>query len=190
MRPVEISEIKSIAEYELERLKWRPQVMALKDRRRIRVGDHLTFLFENHETVRFQLQEMIRIERMVRPEEIAHELETYNRLVPGFGELSASLLIEYETPELRALWLHDLLGLERHIWLVVADTPRVPCLLNVRQISTDRINPVQHLKFALSVEQIYQLRRGAKLVVDHPRYSAEQVLSAELLQELSQDLAS
>ena len=68
MRPVELSELKNIAEYELERPEWRPRVLALKERRRIDVGEHLTFLFENRETVRYQIQEMIRIERMVKTE--------------------------------------------------------------------------------------------------------------------------
>ena len=72
MQTLDISEIKNIADYELERHQWRPVVMALKDRRRIRVGDHLTFLFENRETVRYQIQEMMRIERIVKPQEIAH----------------------------------------------------------------------------------------------------------------------
>ena len=67
MQPVDISEIKNIADYEIERETWRPRVLALKERRRIRVGDHLTFLFENRETVRYQIQEMMRIERIVSP---------------------------------------------------------------------------------------------------------------------------
>jgi len=70
MKPVQFSEIKNIAEYELERKGWRPEIMALKDRRRVGVGDHLTFLFENRDTVRYQIQEMMRIERIVEPEAI------------------------------------------------------------------------------------------------------------------------
>ncbi len=117
MRPIAVSEIKNLVEYELERETWRPQVMALKDRRRIRVGDHLTFLFENRDTVRYQIQEMLRIERIVKPAEVAHEVETYNELIPAAGELSACLLIEYESPEERDIRLRELLGLEDHIWI-------------------------------------------------------------------------
>ena len=89
MRPIELSEIKNIADYELIRPALRPRMIALKDRRRISVGDHLTFLFENRETVLYQIQEMMRIERIVKPEEVAHEVATYNELIPGDGELSA-----------------------------------------------------------------------------------------------------
>ena len=117
MQTIELSQIKNIAEYEAERESLRPAMMALKDRRRIRVGDHLTFLFENRETVRYQIQEMMRIERIVKPADIEHEIDTYNELIPRKGELSASLLIEYETPQEREVELRRLLGLDRHIWL-------------------------------------------------------------------------
>jgi hypothetical protein len=112
VRPVELSELKNIAEYELERPAWRPRVLALKERRRIDVGEHLTFLFENRETVRYQIQEMMRIERMVKTEDIAHEVATYNELVPKPGELSATLLIAYPSEEERDVMLRKLLGLE------------------------------------------------------------------------------
>ena len=183
MRPVAVSEIKNLAEYELERETWRPQVMALKDRRRIRVGDHLTFLFENRETVRYQIQEMLRIERIVKPAEVAHEVETYNELIPAPGELSACLLIEYESPEERDVSLRELLGLENHVWLA-----GVKARFDDRQISTDRISAVQYVKFRFTPEQVVQFRSGAKLVVDHPHYKAERVLSPAELAELSGDL--
>jgi hypothetical protein len=190
MQPVSVSEIKNLAEYELERETWRPQVMALKDRRRVRVGGHLTFLFENHDTVRYQIQEMIRIERIVNPAEIAHEVDTYNELIPAKGELSASLLIEYETPAERDQRLRELLGLENHIWLVVQGLPPVGASFDPRQISTDRISSVQYLKFKLSPEHVARFQQGAKLVVDHPSYRAERPLSSAELSELSGDLAA
>jgi hypothetical protein len=185
MRPVSVSEIKDLAEYELERETWRPQVMALKERRRVRVGDHLTFLFENRETVRYQIQEMLRIERIVKPAEVAHEVETYNELIPAAGELSACLLIEYETPEERDVRLRELLGLENHVWLADAKAR-----FDDRQISTDRISAVQYVKFSLTPEQAAQFPSGAKLVVDHPHYQAERVLSPSELTELSGDLSA
>ena len=182
MRPVAVSEIKNLAEYELERETWRPQVMALKDRRRIRVGDHLTFLFENRDTVRYQIQEMLRIERIVKPAEVAHEVDTYNELIPAAGELSACLLIEYES-------LRELLGLESHVWIQVESLPPAKGRFDDRQISTDRISAVQYVKFSLTPEQAAQFPSGAKLVVDHPHYQAERVLSPSELTELSSDLS-
>jgi Protein of unknown function (DUF3501) len=189
MQAIDIAEIKNISEYELERADWRARVMAIKDRRRIRVGDHLTFLFENRETVRYQIQEMMRIERIVRPEEIAHEVETYNELIPAKNELSASLLIEYETPEERAVRLRQLLGLEHHVWLQVNGAPpRVLARFDARQIAASRISAVQYIKFQLTDEQARNWRKGAVLAVDHPYYQVERALTATELEELGRDL--
>jgi hypothetical protein len=188
MKPVEFSEIKGIAAYELERKSWRGEVMALKDRRRVRVGNHLTFLFENRDTVRYQIQEMMRIERIVEPADIRHELDTYDELIPGPQELSASLLIEYDSEGERKVRLRELLGLEDHIWLAVGDTPPVKARFDTRQISADRISAVQYIKFRLTLEQIARWRQGARLLVDHPTYRAEQALTPEQLQELAGDV--
>ncbi len=190
MKPIDIAEIKNIADYELERRTWRPVIMALKERRRIRVGDHLTFLFENRETVRYQIQEMLRIERIVEPEAIRHEVETYNELIPADGELSASLLIEYETPEERRVRLRELLGLENHVWLAVHGTEPARARFDTRQIAADRISSVQYIKFRLSPEQVARWREGARIVVDHPSYRAEQRLTPEQLAELARDLCA
>lgn len=187
MRPIELSEIKHIADYEILRPEWRPQMMALKDRRRIRVGAHMTFLFENRETVRYQIQEMMRIERLQNPREIAHEVKTYNELIPASGELSACLLIEYETPAERDVWLRALLGLDHHIWLE-AGGRRCQARFDDRQISTERLSSVQYIKFQLSPEQVAGFPREAMIVIDHPKYPAEQRLTPEQLQELSADL--
>jgi hypothetical protein len=187
MQPVAFEEIKNIAEYELERESWRPQVLAVKERRRIRVGEHMTFLFENRDTVRYQVQEMMRIERIVKKNDIEHELATYNELIPKGNGLNASLLIEYETPELRGVWLRKLLGLENHIWFVVGDSAPVKATFDTRQIATDRISSVQYVSFRFSEEQAKQFASGAKLVIDHPDYRAETVLNAVQLRELATD---
>lgn len=187
MRTIDISEIKSIQEYDAERDRWRPQLLTLKNRRRIRVGDHLTFLFENRETVRYQIQEMIRIERITRAEDVAHEVETYNELIPAAGELSASLLIEYETPEERAVKLRDLLGLDQHIWLAVGSTPRVPAKFDGRQIGDARLSSVQYIKFSLGPERVAAWHAGAKIIVDHRYYNVERPLTLQELDELGQD---
>jgi hypothetical protein len=187
MKTVELHEIRNIADYELSRNTWRPQIIALKDLRRIRVGGHLTFLFENRDTVRYQIQEMMRIERIVDPKAIRHEVDTYNELIPFRGELSATLLIEYDTPEERAIKLHELLGLEEHVFLVVPGEPPAKARFDTRQISTDRLSAVQYAKFPLTPEQRAKWHSGAKIVVDHPKFEAEAQLTPEQLRELAQD---
>lgn len=188
MQPVAFEEIKNIADYELERETWRPSVLETKDRRRIRVGAHLTFLFENRETVRYQVQEMMRIERIVKAQDIRHELDTYNELIPKPNGLCASLLIEYETPELRAVWLSKLLGLENHIWFEVAGE-RAKANFDTRQIATDRISSVQYISFQFTPAQAAAFPNGARIVVDHPDYMAATELSAPQVAELASDFA-
>lgn len=190
MRLLEVSDLKNIAEYEMERERWRPAIMAEKERRRIEVGEHVIFLFENRDTVRYQIQEMMRIERIVKPEAIQHEVETYNELIPLHGELSATMLIAYSSVEERAVMLRELLGLENHVWLEISGAPRVPARFDTRQIATDRISSVQYLKFQLSEEHMRRWKDGAKLIIDHPRYHSEHPLSNAELQELSADLNS
>jgi hypothetical protein len=147
------------------------------------------FFFENRETVRYQVQEMMRIERIVNPEAIRHELETYNELIPGTHGLSASLLVEYETPEERKVRLHELLGLEDHVWLVVDGAEPVKARFDTRQISTDRISSVQYIKFDLGPDRAAGWKQGARIVVDHPAYRAETILTSQQLEELGTDLA-
>lgn len=188
MNPIEISEIKNIADYEIERKTLRPRIIALKDRRRIRVGAHLTFLFENRDTVRYQIQEMMRIERIVEADAIRHEVDTYNELIPFRGQLSATLLIEYDSPEERNVALHNLRGLEEHVWIAVAELHLARARFDTRQISNDRLSAVQYVKFPLTPEQRVAWRRGVRLLIDHPTYQAEAVLSDQQIDELAADL--
>ena len=111
MRKLTVDDIMDLRAYERERVEFRRRIIELKRTRRVALGPILTILFENTDTMRWQVQEMARAERMLRDEQIAHEVETYNELIPKPGELSASLLIEYETPDERAVKLHELLGL-------------------------------------------------------------------------------
>jgi len=189
MKPIAVSDIQSIADYELERPALRPRMIALKDRRRVRVGGHLTFLFENRDTVRYQIQEMMRIERITALDRIRHEVDTYNELIPGPGELSASLLIEYESPEERDVRLRELLGLEEHVWIALPGTAPTRARFDARQISGARLSAVQYLKFPLTPEQRARWTTGARIVIDHPCLKAEQPFTAEQLAEMSADFA-
>lgn len=188
MKPLEFAEIKNIAEYELERPQLRDHIIAMKEHRRIGVGDHLTLLFENRDTVRYQIQEMMRIERLVKPADIQHEIDTFNELLPDVNELSATLLVEYPTAEERDVKLRQLLGLENHLWLRVEGFPPLQARFDTRQIATDRISSVQFVRFVLAAEQAAVWSAGATLIVDHPAYTAEQKLNSTQLTELASDL--
>jgi hypothetical protein len=187
MKRVELSEIGNIDDYELERKTLRPRMMALKDRRRVRVGEHLTFLFENRDTVRYQIQEMMRIERIVDLAAIRHEVETYNELIPPPGGLAACLLIEYASADERDTKLRQLLDLEDHVFLAVAGLPPSKAIFDARQIAADRLSAVQYIRFDLTPEQRARWRGGVHIVVDHPNYQAEAALTSEQIAELESD---
>ena len=158
MQAVAFEEIRNIAEYELERETFRPRVLAAKELRRIRVGNHLTFLFENRDTVRYQIQEMMRIERIVREHDIRHEFQTYNEPISGPCELSAALLLEYDTPEERSVWLRDLLGLENQVWAQIGNLPPTRA-----RFDTVRYAPDRHRSyFERAVRQVPGSHRGSE----------------------------
>jgi hypothetical protein len=147
MRPVERSEILDLATYDRERERLRPAALRAKEARRVHLGDHLTFLFENRETVRHQIHEMIRTERLFREEEVAHELETYNELLGSPGELGCSLLIEIPDPAERDQKLRRWLRLVDHLYLELEDGSRVRPRYDPRQVGEDRLSSVQYLRF-------------------------------------------
>jgi len=191
MNPVSPAEIKPLADYELARDGFRKRVLVAKDARRVRVGEHLTFLFENHDTVLYQIQEMLRVERITEPKAIAHEIHTYNDLIAGPDELVATLLVEYEDSGERARMLRDLVGLDRHVGLRVAGQPPCPAVFDAAQVSVQKISSVHYVRFPLGRERAAAVRGGAamEIVVDHPHMKARAAVSGEQLAALRADLA-
>jgi hypothetical protein len=147
MRPVERSSILDFVTYEERRAEIRPRVLAEKARRRVHVAGVLTFLFENQDTVRYQVQEMMRIERIVKEEDILHELATYNELLGGRGVLGATLLIEIDDPEQRAIKLAAWLELPWHVYAKLDDGRRVYASFDPRQVGEERLSSVHYVKF-------------------------------------------
>lgn len=182
MRPVRREEILPLEAYERSRGEIRPAVLEVKRPRRVHVGEHLTLLFENTATIRYQVQEMVKAERMTREADIRHELETYNELLGGRGELGATLLIEITDPAERDLRLREWLGLPSRLYLRLEDGTRVRARFDERQVGEDRLSSVQYLKFDV------QGRVPAAAGVDLPALTVESPLSAEQREALRQDL--
>jgi hypothetical protein len=165
--------------------------VALKDKRRVLLGDHCSLHFENGETLRYQVHEMLRAESSwTRPGAIDDELAAYNPLVPKTGELSATLMFEYETPEERAVHLQRLVGIDRHLWLVVGSEKPLLAEFDRFQLDEGKISSVQFIKWRLDDVR----RRGlsedgteVRVVVDHPQYEAETVLSEQTRREIMND---
>jgi hypothetical protein len=146
--------------------------MAATQARRVGVGPNLTLLFENRLTVRWQVQEMCRVEGITKPDAIAHELATYNALLPRANELSATLLVEYPDPAERAVKLAALVGLHEHVWIDVAGE-RSRATFDGEQFNAQRISSVQFVRFPLTTRQadaLADLRQAASFVIDHPAY--------------------
>lgn len=141
------SEILVGADYEVERPNLRARVMQEKSRRRIHLGDHLTFLFETPLTIRYQVQEMLRVEKRSSPEDIEHEVRTYNELLGGPGELGATLLIEIDDPAERDHKLSSWLDLPANLYLELEDGRRVTPRYDERQVGEERLSSVQYLVF-------------------------------------------
>jgi hypothetical protein len=182
MQKVQRSEILDLQTYDRERPRLRPAAMEAKEVRRIHVGPHLTFLFENRETVRYQIHEMVRAERLFREEEIAHELETYNELLGGPGELGCSLLIEIPDPRERDEKLRAWLRLLEHLYARLPDGRKVRPSYDPRQVGEERLSSVQYLKF--DVKGTLPEAVGCDL----PDLAAETVLSPAQRQALAEDL--
>ena len=122
-------------------------MLAIKKPRRIHVGEYLTFLFENAETVRWQVQEMMRVERIARESDILHEIQTYNELIGNEGEIGGTLLIEIDDPERRDVLLREWLELPSHLYAELPDGTRVRAIVDERQIGETRVSSVQYLRF-------------------------------------------
>ena len=184
MRAVKREELLDLTAYEKARPQIRRQVLEVKAPRRVHLGDELTFLFENTETVRYQIHEMLRAERIVDERAIQHELDTYNELLGGKGELGCALLIEIDDPAARDVKLRQWLELPRHLYLETARGERVRATYDPRQIGADRLSSVQYLKF--------DVRGEVPLAVgcDLPHLSLRAGLTAEQQAALRQDLAS
>ncbi len=147
MQPVERATILDYVTYEEQRERIRAEVLAEKAVRRVHVGGVLTFLFENTETVRYQIQEMVRVERLVKEADIAHEIATYNDLIGGPGELGCTLLIEIEDAEVRAVKLRAWLELPWHLYVKLEDGSKAYARFDERQVGEERVSSVHYLKF-------------------------------------------
>jgi hypothetical protein len=152
----------------------------------------MTLVFENRETVRFQIQEMVRVERIVRPDKVQEEVDVYNELLPGPNEVAATLFIEVTEYDKAQSTLDRFLGLDEPGRLTLSIGPRrYPALFAPGQSREDRISAVHYIRFRLGEEERELLARGehAVLQVDHAGYQARQALSFESVEELLQDLS-
>jgi hypothetical protein len=191
MNKVARSEILDIAQYERGRNEFRARIIALKKRRRLAVGPMVTLVFENHDTVLSQIQEMMRAERIVNEDAIEHEMTTYNQILPDHNELAATMFIELSDAGRIREEITRFHGFNtgEATYLQIGDD-RLPGIFAEGQSDDRRISAVQYVRFRFNDDQREAFIKGAqevKLVTDHPNYRHSGVIDGELRKELSGD---
>jgi hypothetical protein len=193
VRGLTLDDVLDLRAYERVRGDYRAKVIAMKKNRRVALGPIMTLVFECLDTVRFQVQEMARVEKIISDEAIQTELDIYNRLLPAPGELSATLLIELTTEQDLREWLPKLVGIETMVGLamdgdVVLSVPEAD---HAAALSRDEITPAVHyLRFPFGDGQVEAFRTASEvaLVSEHPAYPARSVLAPAVREELLGDL--
>ena len=180
--------------YARERSAMRTRVIAHKKARTVHLGEHVTLVFEDELTMRYQVQEMLRIEKIFEEGGIQGELDAYNPLVPDGANFKATMMIEYEDVDERRDALARLKGIEDRVWVRVEGTPRVYAIADedLERETDEKTSSVHFLRFELGPEMIAALKYGVGLGigVDHPAYQAEiPSLGAETRAALVKDLA-
>jgi hypothetical protein len=195
-RRLGLEDIEDLREYERHRDEFRRHVISLKRLRRVAVGPLVTLVFENRDTIRFQIQEMARVERMVSDEQIRGELDVYNPLIPDPGELSATLFIELTDEESLRAWLPRLVGIERAVELRIGEAgaldvvPSIPEAAHAELLTREDVtSSVHYVRFSLRPDQVERFAAGpVVLAVSLPAYEEQSPLEDAVRQELLGDL--
>ena len=185
------ADILSIEDFKAIRPRMEADVLAAKASRRVLVGHHMMFLFENHLTIQWQIQEMARVEGIQTEAGVGHELKTYNALLPTADSLSATLLIEYSEEQERDRMLHSLGGLHTCVHLELDGCDDAPATFDTAQWNDERVSSVQFIRFPLSAQQraaLADLTRPAALTISHSHYTARTELSASTRGALIEDM--
>jgi hypothetical protein len=183
----------SLEAYARERNAFRAKVIEHKKRRTVRLGEHVTLLFEDELTIRYQVQEMLRIERIFEEQGIQHELDAYNPLVPDGSNWKATMLLEYPEVEERRRMLARLKGVERRVWVQIEGCERVFAVADedLERENEEKTSSVHFLRFELDAAMRRRLREGARVTVgvDHSDYRTTELLSPPVRDALVADLA-
>ena len=195
MAKLQLSDIVDLRQYEREREAFRRSIIELKGVRRISLGNLATVVFENRDTIRFQIQEMARAEKMLRDEQIATELDVYNPMIPEKGELKATLFLELTSKEMLEEWLPALVGIERSIYLGVGEGPMARKIMSrpeggheAQLTREDVTSSVHYVEWTLDQQSQDLLAEGRVFLgIDHAKYQVRQELSPATVGSLLSD---
>lgn len=185
-------DLMSLEKYAEARNEFRRQVIAHKQRRQVQVGPHARLYFEDNLTIQYQVQEMLRIERIFEAAGIEEELHAYNPLIPDGNNLKATFMLEYDDPNERKAALAKLVGIEHKVWLRVGDAQPVYGIADedLERANESKTSAVHFVRFDLQAEAIAKAKQGAAIVIgiDHPHYRHETALSNDARAALVRDL--
>jgi len=192
MKKLTHNDLRKLEDYARERNAFRTKVIAHKKTRTVHLGPHLTLIFEDRTTVQYQVQEMLRIERIFEPKAIDEELDAYNPLIPDGANLKATMLIEYDDVDERRRELEKLRGIEDIVELVVGTQAPAPAIADedLDRSNETKTSAVHFLRFELPPALVAALRAGAPLVfaVAHPHHAARVTVGSPVREALLADL--
>jgi len=194
MEKLNKSDLFSLEEYSINRDSFRKKVLEEKQHRKVYIGEHVVLLFENKNTIQYQIQEMLRIEKIFDAEGIQEELDAYNPLIPDGSNLKAVMLIEYPNVEERKEKLKILKGIERKIWIKVGSHNKVFAIADedLEREDETKTSAVHYLRYEFSPSMINDWKNDSSIVmgIDHENYhSSETIISSDISSSLSGDFA-
>ncbi len=193
MGKIDRESLLTLEAYARERKDFRSRVIEHKKSRTVHLGDFVTLIFEDELTIRYQVQEMLRVERIFEEQGIQDELDTYNPLVPDGRNFKATIMLEFPDPEERQRRLAKLIGIEDKVWMQVEDCERVWAIADedLERENEQKTSAVHFLRFELTDAMAQSLKRGLGLSIgiDHPEYQANLSVAAPVRAALAHDLA-
>jgi len=189
MKPISLDDIRGIAAYEKIRAEFRQHIIELKKKRRIAIGAKVSLVFENRDTVIFQIQEMMRAEKITDLDKIREEIEVYNGLIPGPRDLSATLFLEIEDQSHLRDDLLKFLGVDEAVFLTIG-ARKIQARFEQGRSKEDKISAVQYVKFPLTADEraAFTGPAEATLLIEHPNYQAQVRMDAATRKSLIADL--
>ena len=191
-RKLTLDDIADARAYERERTELRARVIDLKSRRRVSLGTVVTLMFENRDTMRYQIQEMARVERTFTDQGIQEELDVYNPLIPEPGQLCATLFIELTSDDQMREWLSKLVGIEHSVVFHLPDGDTVRCVVDPQhaaQLTREHVTAAVHyITFQFTPAQVAAFVDGVVLAIDHPESLESVEMLPSTISELRADL--
>ncbi len=192
MNKLQIGDLMTLETYAQERNTFRQHIMTHKKNRHIPLGDYARLIFEDRQTVQYQIQEMLRIERIFEKEAIQEELDAYNPLIPDGQNLKATFMLEYPNPVERKVILSKLIGVENSVWLKIGEQEKIYPICNedLERSNDEKTASVHFMRFELTPSMSIAFQRGEELKagIDHPELKTEILVSSAVNTALRQDL--